>query len=155
MFFRMLLALLLCAASSALAGGGHTLTVSAVVVSNNSCRFLTAASTLNIGAIDPAGTAARSASTNIRIRCTGSGLFATWGISNNSGLYGLGSNALRMRHATVPGEYMAYSLTYPTSGTAFWIIPQTITITATVAAADYQNARPGAYSDTVILSLLP
>ena len=153
--FRMLLALLLCAASSALAGGGHSLTVSAVVVSNNSCRFLTAASTVNLGAIDPAGTAPVSASTNIRVRCTGSGLFAMWGISNNSGLYGLGSNALRMRHATVAGEYMGYSLSYPQTGTIFWGIPRTITVAATVAAADYQNVPPGAYSDTVVLSLLP
>jgi spore coat protein U-like protein len=152
---RMLLALLLCAASSALAGGGHSLTVSAVVVSNNSCSFLTSASTLNVGTIDPAGTAARSANANIRIRCTGSGLFAMWGITNDNGLHGLGSNALRMRHATVPGEYMGYGLSYPQSGTIFWFFPQTITVTATVAAADYQNARPGAYSDTVVLSLLP
>jgi spore coat protein U-like protein len=153
--FRLLPALLLCAASSALAGGGHGLTVSAVVVSNNNCRFLTAASTLNLGAIDPSGTAAVSASANIRVRCTGSGLFAMWGISNNSGLYGLGANALRMRHATDTGEHLAYSLSYPQTGTIFWGVPRTITVAATVAAADYQNARPGAYSDTVVLSLLP
>lgn len=152
--FRMLPALLLCAASSALAGGGHSLTVSAVVVSNSNCRFMTAASTLNLGAIDPSGTAPRTASANVRVRCTGA-LFTAWGISNNAGLYGLGSNALRMRHATVPGEYLPYSLAYPKSGTAFFGLQQTIAVTATVSAADYQNVRPGAYSDTVVLSLLP
>ncbi len=154
MFSRLLPALLLCAASSALAGGGHSLTVSAVVVSNSNCRFMTGASTLNLGAIDPSGTAARTASVNVRLRCTGA-LFTAWGISNDDGLYGLGTNALRMRHATVPGEYLAYSLTYPKNGTAFFGLQQTITVTATVAAADYQNARVGAYSDTVVLSLLP
>ena len=60
-----------------------------------------------------------------------------------------------MRHATIPGEYLPYSLSYPQTGDVIWIIPQTITVTATVTAADYQNARPGAYSDTVSLSLLP
>ncbi len=152
--YRLLLALLLCAASSALAGGGHSLTVSAVVVSNSTCNFTTSATTLNLGAIDPTGTAARTASANVRLRCTGA-LITAWGISNNAGLHGLGSNALRMRHASVPGEYLPYSLTYPKTGSAFFLLQQTIAVGASVAATDYQNARPGAYSDTVVLSLLP
>ena len=44
--------LFLLMATSAMAGGGHQLTVSAVVLTKNNCRFTTASATLAL-AIDP------------------------------------------------------------------------------------------------------
>jgi hypothetical protein len=152
--YRLLPALLLCAASSALAGGGHSLTVSAVVPSKNNCRFSGAGSTLSLS-VDPAGGAAVAASTSLSIRCLGSSAVATWSLSANSGLYGVSPAALRMRHGTNLAEFLPYVLSFPASGSVTKNVWQDITVTATVAAADYQNARPGAYSDTVALSLLP
>ena len=60
-----------------------------------------------------------------------------------------------MRHASVPAEFLPYALAYPASGTTPKNVTQTITLTATVAAADFQNALAGAYSDQVSLSVLP
>lgn len=152
--FRMILALLLCAASSALAGGGHVLTVSAAVLSKNNCRFSTAASTVSL-AIDPASGAAATASTTLSIRCTGSAAIANWSLSSDNGLHGASPAALRMRHATDLAEFLPYTLSFPVSGSVPKNVSQSLTVTATVAAADYQNVQPGAYSDTVALSLLP
>ena len=154
LFFRTLLALLLCAASSALAGGGHSLTVSAAVLSKNNCRFASASSTRSL-AIDPAGSTAATASINLSVRCTGSAATANWSLASDSGLYGPSPAALLMRHATDAAEFLPYSLSFPGSGSVAKNVWQSLTVTATVAAADYQNARPGAYSDTVVLSLLP
>lgn len=154
MVLRLLLAALLCAASSALAGGGHSLTVSAAVLSKNNCRFATAASTLSLN-IDPAGGAAASASASLSIRCTGSAALANWSMTSNSGVYGSSASALRMRHGTDIAEFLPYALSFPATGSVAKNVWQSLTVTATVAAADYQNARPGAYSDTVVLSLLP
>ena len=54
----------------ALAADGHGLTVSATVLSKNSCRFATAASTLGL-TVDPASGTAVSAGTTVAIRCQG------------------------------------------------------------------------------------
>lgn len=154
MLSRMLLALLLCTASSALAGGGHTLTVSAAVLSKNNCRFSSAASTLAL-VIDPANGAAATASTSLSVRCTGSAALANWSMSSDSGLYGSSPSALRMRHGTDATQFLPYSLTFPASGTVAKNVSQALSVTATVLPADFQNVAAGAYSDTVVLSLLP
>lgn len=146
-------ALLAVAAPGAWAGT-NVLTVSAVVLSRNSCRFTAPSSVLGV-AIDPASPGPASGSVSLSFRCTGSSATAAWSLSNGSGLYGSGPTSLRMRHATVVSEFLPYSLAYPASGSTPKNATQTITVTATVAAADFQNALPGAYSDTVTFSLLP
>lgn len=152
--FRMILALLLCAASSALAGGGHILTVSAAVLSKNTCRFAGGSSTLSLS-IDPASGAAATASTSLSIRCTGSAATATWSLTSNSGLYGSSPAALRMRHGADLTEFLPYSLSFPASGTVAKNVWQDLTVTATVLPAAFQDGLVGAYADTVVLSLLP
>lgn len=149
-----LLGLLVLAATSAQAGGGHVLTVSAAVVSNSNCRFSASSSSLTV-AIDAASTSTASASTSLSFRCNGGPAIVTWSLSTNSGLYGANPSALRMRHGTASSEYLPYSLTYPASGTAPKNVTQTIPLSMNVAPADFQNALPGSYTDTVTLSLLP
>jgi hypothetical protein len=150
----MLLTLLLCAASSALASGGHSLTVSAAVLSKSNCRFSGGVSTISL-AIDPASGTAAAASTIVSVLCSGSAAIANWSMSSNSGLYGSSPSALCMRHGSDATQFLPYSLSFPASGSVAKNVRQDVTVTATVLPANFQNASPGAYSDSVVLSLLP
>lgn len=147
------------AAALALAGAAwsadsHALTVSALVLSKSSCKFSASSSAITI-AIDPASTAPASGAASIVFRCEGSAATANWSISHNSGLSGSSPAALLMRHVTDAGEFLAYSLSYPASGTAPKGVDQTISVTASVPPSSFQMALPGTYSDAVTLSLLP
>lgn len=147
---------LLVIASGAATAAANTVAVSASVLSKNQCKFNSASATLAFGAIDPSGSAAATQSTTISFKCVGSALSATFSISHDSGLYETAVNANRMRHATVTTEYLRYSLTLnPVTATVPRNTDQTITITGTVAAPDYQNAYVGSYADTVVLTLIP
>lgn len=81
---------------------------------------------------------------------------ATFSISDDDGLYETGPNANRMRHATILTEYLPYSFTLnPTTGTVPRNVNQTLTISGMVRGVDYQDASVGAYSDTVVISIVP
>ena len=154
----MIAAALLAAGTPAEAAGTGQLVVSAVVVSKGVCRFRSAATTLAFGTIDPASTAAASASTPIVIRCTGAGSFTTvtYALAAGNGLHSLGAGLRRVRHATATTEFMPYNLNLSPASAA---IPKnadfTITVSGSIAASDFQNASAGSYSDTVVLSLEP
>jgi hypothetical protein len=62
-----------------------------------------------------------------------------------------------MRHATTMTQLIPYSFSYnPATGSGTGPgTPITLSISGTVAYADFQNADPGNYSDTVILSITP
>lgn len=137
-----------------MASGGHQLTVSAVVLSKSNCRFTTGAASISL-AIDPSSASPASASASVSFSCAGSASTAAWALSNDSGLHGASASALRMRHASAPADFLPYVLSYPTNGTTSKNVTQTVTLSATVAPADFQNALPGAYSDRITLSLLP
>ena len=131
--------------------GIATLSVSATVLSKSNCRFTTTTGTLPFGNIDSAGAADISATASLSFRCNGSEPIATYLISDDGGL-----NANQMEHATLTGNFLPYQLSYtPTSGS----VPRgdilTLAITGTVRSSDYRVAMAGAYSDTVILSILP
>lgn len=147
-------ALAAAAAQPAWAGGSNVLTVSAVVLSKSNCRFSGPASTILLS-VDPANATPASAGTSVTFRCTGSAPSASWSLSHGAGLHGANPSALRMRHATAASEFLPYSLTYPPSGSTAKNAFQTVTVTATVAAADAKNVLPGIYTDQVTLSLLP
>ena len=144
------------AAGAASAAGGHTLAVGATVLSNSNCRFSNAGPTaLAFGAIDPSGTGNRTATAAVGFRCGGSVAVAVYSVSSDDGLYESGANAPRMRHATDLTRFLPYSLDLPQSGSVPRNVNQTLTVTATVLTADYQNALAGAYADTVILTIVP
>ena len=143
---------------SVAASSSHVLSVGAIVVSAGNCRFNTAGpSALSFGAIDPSSSSNATASVNIDYRCTGGGAAPTvvWGVGSNDGLYKTAANAPRMRHAVNPAAFLNYSLNTPMSGTSPKNVNQTLTVTGTVAAADFQNAPAGSYSDTVVLTIAP
>ncbi len=138
------------------AGGTNSLLVSATVLSKNICKFNTASSTINFGNLNAANSTDVTASATITFRCLGSAPVAAYAITQDDGLYETGPSANRMRHATITTEYLPYTLTFnPASGTVAKNVPQNVTITGTVKASDYRTVAAGAYSDTVVISIVP
>jgi hypothetical protein len=132
--------------------------VNATVLTNNNCRFsgVTSSAALNFGNLDPANPVDRTVNTTVNFRCNGGSRNATFFISDDDGLYETGLNANRMRHATLVTEFIPYTFTLnPITGTVPRNTLQTLTITGTVNGTDYQNAIPGLYSDTVVLTIVP
>jgi spore coat protein U-like protein len=136
--------------------GANILTVKAVVLSKNQCKFNSATSALNFGSLDAANPVNKTVATSVVFRCIGSAPNATFLITDNDGLYETGLNANRMRHTTVTTQYLPYSLTYnPQTSTVPKGVDQTLTISGTVLGVDYQDAYVGSYSDTVVLTIEP
>lgn len=136
------------------ASGSNTLQVTAVVLSKNTCRFNSTASALNFGSINPTNPAPVTASMVLVYRCNGSDPVATWSVSSDSGLHELGPGQYRMQHSAL-ANYLPYTLAFPASGSAPRNTNLNMTITGTVYPADFSAAIAGAYSDTVVLSILP
>jgi len=152
----MVVLLILLPAFRAIAAGPNTLTVSATVLSKSNCKFNSASSTLNFGALNPLNSVDVTANASIIFVCRGSAPIATFFISDDDGLHETGPNANRMRHATVLTEYLPYDLTLsPTTATVPKNANQTLTVTGTVRAVDYQSAYVGSYADTVIITIAP
>lgn len=127
------------------------LSVSATVLSKSNCKFSTPTGDLIFGTIDSGGTADVSATASLTFRCNGSAPIASYLLSDNDGL-----NTNRMAHTTLAGNFLPYELSYtPTTGSVPRGDPVTLSITGTVRSSDYRVAMAGAYSDTVILSILP
>jgi hypothetical protein len=130
--------------------------VSATVVSQNQCKFNTTNLTLALGTIDPRSPLATSQSVTTTITCVGNAANATYFITSNDGLYSTAVNSPRMRHVSLPTQFMPYALAItPASATIPKNVAQTITITGTVLSADVQTLAPGGYSDTVVITLTP
>lgn len=133
-----------------------TLSVSATVVSKNVCKFTTGNLNVPFGTINPALTTNATVSVTTSFKCAGSAPTASYVITVGDGLWSTGTNARRMRHATIATEFMPYGLTVsPLTGTVAKNVDQTITINGTVLPVDYQNRSSGGYSDTVVLTLTP
>lgn len=136
--------------------GVGSLSVTATVLSKSNCRFTTTTGALNFGGIDSGGAADISATTSLSFRCNGSEAIATFLISDDDGLNETAIDAYRMGHTTLAGNFLPYQMSYtPTSSSVPRGAVQTLAITGTVRSSDYRVAVAGAYSDTVILSILP
>jgi len=134
----------------------NIVSVTATVLSKSQCKFNSKTATLNFGDLDPANPVDKTIDTSITFKCGGSDPIATFSITDDDGLYEIGSNRNRMRHTTVLTEYLPYSLMLsPTSGTVPKNTDQTLTVTGTVRGVDYQDATMGSYSDTVVVSIEP
>ncbi len=148
--------MILMTASVSHAAGSAAVAVSATVLSKSNCKFSAVPGPLSFGSLNPLNSGNGTASATITFRCGGSAPTATFIISQDSGLYKTGPNGNRMRHATVLTEYLPYALTLsPTSGTVLKNVSQTVTVSGTITAPDYQNAYAGNYADTVVISLNP
>lgn len=133
------------------------LAISAVVTTNSLCRFTTGQRTLDFGSIDPSSTVPVTASVSVQFICLGNVFTGTtYSLSAGNGLYAAGAGLRRVRHATATTEFMAYTLSIsPASGNLAWLAVQNVTISGSIVPVQFQNARAGAYADTVVLSLAP
>ncbi len=138
------------------AADSNVLTVSASVLSKSVCKFNTKTSALDFGNLDPGSASNVTAVTTIGFKCVGSAPMATFLITQDDGLNETGPGNNRMQHATVLTEFLPYTLSLsPTSATVPKNSPQTLTVTGTVIAADYQNAFIGSYADSVVITIDP
>jgi spore coat protein U-like protein len=138
------------------AADSGTLAVSAVVLSRNSCRFVTTSWAIDFGTIDPSSGANATASVSASFVCRGSSASATYSIVADDGLYSPGAGSRRMRHGTATTQYMAYSLALtPASATVPKNTTQSVTMTGTITPAQFGDAIAGSYSDTVGITLSP
>jgi Spore Coat Protein U domain len=133
-----------------------TLNISAAVLSRSACLFATGPQTLAFGAIDPLSSAPATAQAQVTFICFGFVGNTTYSIQAGNGLNAAGAGLRRMRHTTVATSLMPYALTItPASGTIARLAAQTVTINGTVQPVDFESARAGSYSDTVVLQLDP
>jgi len=132
------------AAPAAMSAGTHTLNVSATV--NGTCSFDVPSSPMAFGVIDPAGTVAATASAAVDFHCSNGQAYTVT-------LSGTGSYSLTGA-GTIP--YTA-SITGGASGTGTGMTgaASTVTVDATIAVTDYQNANAGAYTGTLTLNVAP
>ena len=138
------------------AAGSTTVSVSATVLSKSICKFMAASAALNFGSLDPANSSDAIINSTITFRCVGSVPNATFSISQDDGLHETGPGANRMQNTTVTTEYLPYTITLnPLSSTVPKNVVQTLTISGSIQASDYQNAYIGSYSDTVVISIAP
>ena len=145
----------LSASAPAAFGGTGTLSVTATVLSKSQCKFDTKTSTLNFGALDPAVAADVTASTTVGFVCRGSAPVAAFLFTDDNGQNPSGPGARRMRHAAAP-EFLPYGLAFsPASGTIPKNAPGTLAISGTVRWTDFRGSTAGAYTDSVVVSILP
>ena len=147
----------MCLAHEASAAGTSTVTVSAVVLSKNKCKFNANTALIDFGNLDPSAPANITINTTVDIVCNGNEALATFLITDNDGLHATGVDANRLQHATLPAEYIDYSFSLtPFAAEVPKGVAQTITLTGTISSAAYNiSTLPGVYSDTVILDILP
>lgn len=136
------------------------MTASANVV--GTCKVTMPPGVLNFGVIDPSGTTTTVASTTFAMKCTKS--VVSTAATDDGGLNSLGG-VKRMQHSAVPTAFLPYTLTY--SGDTGFVgqgfgptaTAATVTVTGTVAPADYQNALVTAagqtYNDVVTVTVNP
>jgi len=136
-------------------GDTGTLAVTATVLSKSQCKFDTKTSTLNFGALDPAVATDVNATASVGFICRGSAPVAAFLFTDDNGQNSSGPGARRMRHAAAP-EFLPYGLAFsPVSGTIPKNAPGTLAISGTVRWADFRGAMAGAYTDSVVVSILP
>jgi len=143
-----------------LAGAAHAdtaqMAVSAVVPSKNNCKFDLNSLALGFGTINQLNSGALQQSGTITFTCKGSSALAAFAVTANDGLNATGPGLRRMANLTTPGTFMPYSLSLsPTGGTAAKNVPQTLTVTVTLAQSGFENAAVGSYQDTVVLTVDP
>lgn len=135
----------------------HTLSVSATVTGN--CRFNTAGPTAltiatGAGVIDPAAAGPATGSASVTFRCTTGTSSA---ITADDGLNASGPGARRVSNGA--GAFMGYTLSLTNAvqvGSGHGAgQDKTLTVDASIAAANYVNATAGAYADTVTLTITP
>jgi spore coat protein U-like protein len=153
------LALIALGGSVAFAGDTGTLNVSASVPST--CKFTAIP---NMGfTIDPSAAGPATATSSVKYKCTKNtvgGAFAVGGVSNGATGYASGAaSALAGTGGNTDKLEYSISWTNPAAftGGGFGALAaeQTVLLTGSIAATQYQNATPDTYSGTVTITIAP
>ena len=133
-----------------MAAGDNTLTVSASVA--GTCKFSSATSTLNFGALDPSVGTDVNGSGTTQFWCT-KGTTETLAADNGANYSG-GKRNMKLTTGT---DLIPYTLTLTPDGNANAGpgSPRTLTIGGQVLGTDYTGKTAGSYADTVVLSITP
>lgn len=138
------------------ASSSGAMPVTAKVASKTGCLILNAGSPrLDFGTIDQASTANATATTTVVVRCRGN-LVVHWTLGADNGLNPTGAGVRRLRHATIAGELMPYTLGLsPDDGWSilFGTSNTTVTLSGTITPANFQSVASGDYTDSVKLTL--
>lgn len=143
-------------ASGVASADTQSLAVSATVPAI--CKFSTASRTLSfdIAANPFAATVSGVLDAAIQYKCS-NGTAAT-SVTRNDGANSIAAGTPRMRRAAT-ADYIPYTLTFSgdtQTGTGFGSGQEkTLTVTSSIAAADFANATAGTYTDSVTLTLSP
>jgi hypothetical protein len=142
--------------SQGLAANTSAIAISVAVLTKNACSFNTGSQTATLGfpAIDPSSSSNVTASVNLSIRCTGSGNPVVYSIASNDGLHKLGPGQPQMAD-TGAAHLLAYTLNTPLSGSVPKNTDSNVTITGTITRAQFANAVPASYTDSVVLTVSP
>lgn len=147
---------MLVAAAPAFAASNAAVTVSAAILTKSNCRFNTNAAVLAFGDLDPGNPVDVTASAAIGFRCNGGPPVSVFLVTDDDGLSETVPDGNRMHHAILPGTFLPYAFSVtPASGSVPRNTPLTLTVTGTVLGVDYQAAKPGDYSDTVLVAIDP
>lgn len=140
------------ASTFASAGGTQNLNVTATVT--GLCKFSSAVQTFTFGTLDPSAAVATAGSgASVTYKCT-KGTAATSVTASNGANFSAGRR--RMSNTT---DFIPYSLTVAggtQTGLGFSAGKDlSLTLTGSVAAADYEDVSSGSYTDTVVLTVAP
>ena len=101
--------------------------------------------TVSFGTIDPTQNTPRTFAITVNYKCTG-GANATFAITGGNDA---GPGVYRLQNTTQSMQFMSYSITTADNpGTK-------ITLTGLLVAADYRDAWPGTYSDSLRIDVFP
>lgn len=141
----------LAAGGAAWASDTNTLTVTASVA--GTCKFVSATSTLDFGALDPSNPVLVTGSGTTKFWCTKGVPTATLAAGNGAHW----SGTSRRMVGSAPTDLIPYSLTLTPDGlpNAGPGSPRSLAIGGQVLAADYTGATAGNYTDTVSITINP
>ena len=133
-----------------------TISVSALVLSMNTCSISTNNINLDVGALDPENPADINVGSSIDFSCNGNAGPTNITVTDDDGMYETGIDSNRMRHMKVLTEFIPYSLTItPPAGAIPLGVGQSLGVTLFISGADYRNAFAGSYEDTVVVTIVP
>lgn len=138
------------------AADNGSMLVSAIVPSKSNCKLSAGSLTLAFGNIDPGSLVDALATGSTGFVCHGSAPIATFAISADDGNFFSGPGIRRLRHTTMPTEFMRYSISLSVeSGTVDKGVAQTLTLTGNIRPIEFRDVQAGAYQDIVRITLVP
>lgn len=129
--------------------------ISVTVLTNSNCKFTTLpGTTLAFGALNMSGAGPATAQLTAAFKCGGSAPTAVYSVTPSNGLH-FGGGTRRLQHTNAV-DHIPYSLVAsPATGSVAKNTIVNVTITGSIALADYLDAVEGSYSDTVVISVQP